>query len=591
MHDYLFSTEVVRFAFMFGVAVSMLLYERRHLTTGSIVVPGYVAVFLAYPLIIVATFINALISYYLVNKVLRRWFLLYGRTKFTILAMISISIQAGMLKFAPSGPWLWESDIKLFVGVGYVVPALIAHDMARQGIKKTTKSVMLAAGIVATPIALALAFNLPGVNDLAPLQGAGEMAISASWIPFAVLLSACAAWGVANNYGCRSGGFVGAGFVAMLLGDPWQVVAAICIAAITYVIVTKFLMNSMILFGRRKFSSMLLVSSAISWSLLWLGNELFPQTVQSHLQLGSLALTPLFIPGLLANDSQRVGPKRVAFGLTLASSFVLATTWWVQSLFEGFDLAIGWKLLAVASFASIFWKQFVPKRESAEADSKRPATAPATSSPTILASAASFGRSSYQKWATIHQDAADAAERWLSAMLGEPIHHAPLLAIGQPTNGAAPDGPAPSNRVELTANGMTEGERSTARLRRAALEALRAPVPGERRPFAEPEGLPIRHSASEKGEFDAVATSIAAGVGRPQPLPRRQPKPVVDTEASNPTTRSALQAVRVESESTIRVDRTAGSSGAAAERAQPAAPETRDNHVPRKEDSNSVFPG
>ena len=591
MHDYLFSTEVVRFAFMFGVAVSMLLYERRHLTTGSIVVPGYVAVFLAYPLIIVATFINALISYYVVNKILRRWFLLYGRTKFTILAMISISIQAGMLKFAPSGPWLWESDIKLFVGVGYVVPALIAHDMGRQGIKKTTKSVLMAAGIVATPIALALAFNLPGVNDLAPLQGAGEMAISASWIPFAVLLSACAAWGVANNYGCRSGGFVGAGFVAMLLGDPWQVVAAICVAAITYIIVTKFLMNSMILFGRRKFSSMLLVSSSISWSLLWLGNELFPRTVQSHLQLGSLALTPLFIPGLLANDSQRVGPKRVAFGLTLASSFVLGTTWWVQSLFEGLDLAIGWKLLAMISFVAIFWKQFVPKRERSEAESKRPAAVPATSSPTILASAASFGRSSYQKWAAIHQDAADAAERWLSAMLGE--QHGPILAVGQPANATVPSVPGPTNRVELAAKAMLHDVRSTERLRRAALEALRAPGPREGNTVAsaDPEALLVRLSDSEKGEFDTVATSIAAGVGRPQPLPRRQPKPVVDTEASNPTTRSALQAVRVESESTVRVDRTAGSSGAAAERAQPAAPETRDNHLPRKEDSNSVFPG
>ena len=27
MHDYLFTTEVVRFAFMFGVAVSMVLYQ------------------------------------------------------------------------------------------------------------------------------------------------------------------------------------------------------------------------------------------------------------------------------------------------------------------------------------------------------------------------------------------------------------------------------------------------------------------------------------------------------------------------------------------------------------------------------------
>ena len=138
MHDYMFTTEVVRFAFMFGVAVSMLLYERKHLTTGSIVVPGYIATFLAMPLTIVATFANAFISYLIVNKLLRRWFLLYGRTKFTVLAMISIMIQSLMLKFSPVGAWMWESNIKLLVGVGYVVPALIAHDMGRQGIKKTS---------------------------------------------------------------------------------------------------------------------------------------------------------------------------------------------------------------------------------------------------------------------------------------------------------------------------------------------------------------------------------------------------------------------------------------------------------------------
>ena len=143
MHDYLLSTEMVRFAFVLGVAVSMLMYERRHLTTGSIVVPGYIASFIVFPLIILATFFNALVSYLIVNKLLRRWFLLYGRTKFTVLALTSILIQTAMLKLTPSGPWLWESDLKLFVGVGYVVPALIAHDMGRQGIAKTTKSALI----------------------------------------------------------------------------------------------------------------------------------------------------------------------------------------------------------------------------------------------------------------------------------------------------------------------------------------------------------------------------------------------------------------------------------------------------------------
>ena len=161
VHDYLFPVAVVRFAFIAGVVVSMLMYERRHLTTGSLVVPGYVAVFLLVPSVILATILNAAISYLVVNKVLMRWVLLYGRTKFTVLAILSISIQAIMLKVSPHGPWLWESDMPWFVGVGYVVPALIAHDMARQGVGKTAKAVILASVVVAVPILLAVLFQLP----------------------------------------------------------------------------------------------------------------------------------------------------------------------------------------------------------------------------------------------------------------------------------------------------------------------------------------------------------------------------------------------------------------------------------------------
>ena len=41
-----------RFAFVAGIVVSMVNYERRHLTTGSIVVPGYIAVFLLQPAVL-----------------------------------------------------------------------------------------------------------------------------------------------------------------------------------------------------------------------------------------------------------------------------------------------------------------------------------------------------------------------------------------------------------------------------------------------------------------------------------------------------------------------------------------------------------
>ena len=432
MHDYLLSTEVVRFAFMLGVAVSMLLYERRHLTTGSIVVPGYIATFILYPMIVAATFANALASYVLVNKVLRRWFLLYGRTKFTVLALISILIQTAMLKLTPSGAWLWESDFKLFVGVGYVVPALIAHDMGRQGVTRTIKSVMYAATLVAIPIALALVFDVPGVNDLAPLEGFGDMAIDTAWLPFAVLLSAAAAWGVATNYGMRCGGFVGAAFIAMFMGDPWQVIVAASIAAATYLIVTRLLMNHMILFGRRKFSAMLLVASSLSWLLLWSGREFFGPEVQRHLDLGSLALAPLFLPGLIANDAQRTSPRKVVLGFAMASTFVLTWTWWAQSLFEGLALALAWKVLAVAALAAIFWRQVIPvRRLDAEATDHEHVPA-RTAEPATTGIAAAFGTGGYRRWANAHPAAALAAERWLSAMVGDGSATMPALAMPAP---------------------------------------------------------------------------------------------------------------------------------------------------------------
>ena len=410
MHDYLFTAEVVRFAFMFGVAVSMLLYERRHLTTGSIVVPGYIATFIAMPTTLIATFLNAFISYFLVNRLLRRWFLLYGRTKFTVLVMISIVIQTLMLKLSPNGAWAWESDIKLLVGVGYVVPALIAHDMGRQGIKKTLKSVLLAGVIVAIPIALALVVDLPGINDLAPLRGGSDIAIDVAWIPIAVLLSAASAWGVARFWDLRSGGFMGAAFVAILLGDPWQVVVMAVLAAMTYIIVTRFLMDSMILFGRRKFSAMLLVSASMSWSILWVGGELFGVGVQRHMDVGSLALTPLIVPGLMANDAQRTSPLRVLGGLGLATTFVLTMTWWAESVWENRPLDLGWKLAAVATGLMIFGRQpmaqLAAKLRTAHACRRAGhrlatgGTAGQDDNPWY-----GFAFASYHRWSALHHDA------------------------------------------------------------------------------------------------------------------------------------------------------------------------------------------
>lgn len=354
MHDYLFNIEVVRFAFVIGILVSMLQYERRHLTTGSIVVPGYIAVASLQPLVIIATLANAFISYWLVNKVLPRWVLLYGRTKFSVLVVLSIGIQFAMLRLSPNTSYLWESDIPLIVGVGYVIPALIAHDMARQGIRKTASAVSRAAAWVAVPLWIAT-LALPELTLSGNPVGAGRAVILLpSWIPAAVMLSAAAAWGLLHNHRLRASGFVGAAYLGMFVADWGQVLLLIGVAIATYLFVTRVLMRVIILFGRRKFATMLIVSSVLSWtSLLTLG-PFFGWDPSHYLSLSALALTPLFVPGLMANDMERSDIKTTLTGTAMGALFTAPLVLALQRLTHGAPaievIALGGVGLAAGAF-------------------------------------------------------------------------------------------------------------------------------------------------------------------------------------------------------------------------------------------------
>lgn len=556
MRDYLLSGEWVRFAFVLGIAVSMVMYERRHLTTGSIVVPGYIAVFIIHPLVIIATFINALLTYAFVNKFLSKHFLLYGRTKFTVLAVTSTAIQTVMLRLSPSGTWLWEMDIPFFTGVGYIVPALIAHDMARQGLKKTARAVMIAGFIVVIPIFFALALDLPGVNDLSPVAGFGNTAISLEWLPFAIVLSVLASWGVAHNYGLRSGGFIGAAFVGMFMADPLQVVVAAGIATLTYLIVAKFLMRHMILFGRRKFSSMLLVSSTIAWSGLWLGDRFLPIEWEQRLGVGSLALTPLMLPGLLANDAQRTSPSSVVKGVILAGTFAVTTTWWVESVVEGIELHPIWKVISIIASLVLYKKQLVTlvQNRRARSDEEGEVTddtlddaatvdeaEPAVVRPVFLApveveplapisddepafaqraperepvgehdapiepAAASLVVTDWDEWAAANPEAASDAARWLDEQLAEL------------TNTAA--GPATGSRRTFDVD--------TGLVLHDALLADRGMRPVPRRPDADAGGTHTPTKISETSDAAREAQLVASDVSD-------NPRPAAVEEAPTP---------------------------------------------------------
>ena len=361
MHDYLFGSEPVRLAFVLGILASMLYYERREVTTGSIVVPGYIALFLPVPTVLLTTFANAFLSHWLVHRQLSKRVFLYGRTRFMVLAVTSMAIQGVLLQISPHGSWLWEADIPLWVGIGYVVPALIAHDMDRQGMGNTVRAVLTTGTLVAVPVMLALFWLPQDTEATTPLSNFDAVLLPPEWMPYAVLLSAAAAWALLHNHGLRQGGFIGAAYVGMLWASPAQVLFIFAIATMTWVIVTRLLMPSMILFGRRKFASMLVIAGLLSWVGLWFGVQLFGVNSAAYATIASIPLTPVFVPGLLANDMERSSLPRVVVGTAVGAVFVIPSTLLTIALVGGSggtSLAV-YAVLAAISGSFIFWQQIL----------------------------------------------------------------------------------------------------------------------------------------------------------------------------------------------------------------------------------------
>ena len=320
MHDYPFDTELVRFAFILGVIVAIVWYNRLHITTGSLIVPGYIGVFFLQPISIALTLLIAGLAFLIGYRVLPRFTTVYRRSRFFALVLFSVGAQILLLRLNVHSV-IPGAGSPALIGIGYIVPALIAHDMGRQGVRNTITGA-LGAGMIVALAVLVMALLVPGLKlDGAPLN-VPEFAFDLNFIPFAVLISALAAIALRHTYGLRAGGFVGGAYLALIFGDVFQMVAVAGLAVLTYVIVMRVLAPRLLLFGRRKFAAMLLVGSLLAWALATLTTQLF------HLRepgFSALPMIGIVLAGLLANDIERVGLRRVTHGTVLAVLLVLPT--------------------------------------------------------------------------------------------------------------------------------------------------------------------------------------------------------------------------------------------------------------------------
>ena len=177
--------------------------------------------------------------------------------------------------------------------------------------------------MVAIAILLTVALIPSLYNQTTTPTSYGSLAFGPNWLPTAIFLSVLASAAIQHSYRLRAGGFIGVAYLSLVVVNPVQIIFLLAVAAITYLIVVRLVIPHQISFGRRKFATMMLVGALISWGSLLAAERLFGY---SGLIPHWMILPGLFLPGLFANDTERVGISRVLRGTGLCLLFTLCAT-------------------------------------------------------------------------------------------------------------------------------------------------------------------------------------------------------------------------------------------------------------------------
>lgn len=149
--------EILTVAIGVGLAVSLLFSELFGLAAGGLVVPGYVALFIDRPIVIITTILIAVCTW-LIVKLLGSMTILFGkrRTVLVILVAYLLRLVFDYTAAEAFANFATGDDSGLIV-IGYIIPGLIALWFDRQGVIQTLST--LAAASVAVRMILILVFG------------------------------------------------------------------------------------------------------------------------------------------------------------------------------------------------------------------------------------------------------------------------------------------------------------------------------------------------------------------------------------------------------------------------------------------------
>ncbi|MGD9960871.1 poly-gamma-glutamate biosynthesis protein PgsC [Nocardioides sp.] len=335
MNPYLYSPDVVRVTLVVGVLVSMLFYERLQLTTGGAIVPAYLALALLAPLTVILTVAAGVLTHLIVDRGITRRRILYGRRKFELEVLVGLALVGSV--FVLRGVWGQLGPWDLTVGtVGFLVPGIIAHDMSRQGIHNTLMAILATTAILGTFLYVYVELlDLTNAQVAPPEVLASVLGYDRRLLLVAVAASVLIGMALFARLGLRSGGFITAAYLALLIDRWWDLAFILVVAVLTWAVVAKLMMPRLLLFGRRKLSTMVLFGALIGSTA-----ELVARGMSDGLwePVRGLTVMTVMLPALIANDAQRQGWERTLWGVGLGTLGVFSVTNLVAALLLGTGL-------------------------------------------------------------------------------------------------------------------------------------------------------------------------------------------------------------------------------------------------------------
>ncbi len=125
-------------ALIVGLLLSLAVEEFFGISSGGVIVAGYLAMVCDDLLSVGSVLLIALLTYLVVEFVLPRFILLFGKRKFVACILVGLVFKLLADFFVPTLPFATLA----FRGIGVITPALIAHTTIKQGVHITIPAVL-----------------------------------------------------------------------------------------------------------------------------------------------------------------------------------------------------------------------------------------------------------------------------------------------------------------------------------------------------------------------------------------------------------------------------------------------------------------